>query len=49
MIDDGKCIALDENDESREAAVNNYEFLKRISKSIEYQYVLDMNYTVVRF
>ena len=49
MIDDGKCIALDENDESREAAVNNYEFLKRIAKSIEYQYVLDMNYTVVRF
>ena len=49
MIDNGKCIALDENDESREAAVNNYEFLKRISKSIEYQYVPDMNYTVVRF
>lgn len=49
MIDDGRRIAFVENDESREAAANNYEFLKRIAKSVEYHYVLDLNYTVVRF
>ena len=49
MIDDGKRIAFDENEESQKASVDNYTFLKKIAKSVDYQYVLDMNYTVVKF
>lgn len=48
MIDDGKRIVFDENEESQKAATDNYTFLKRIAKSVDYQYVIDMNYTVVK-
>ena len=33
----------------RRAATNNYEVLKRMAKSVEYEYILNMNYTVVTF
>lgn len=49
MLDDGKCIALDENKETTALITNNYELLKKLAKSVEYQYLLNMNYTVFRF
>lgn len=49
MLDDGKCIALNENKEQQEMTVDNYEFIKKLAKSVQYQYILDMNYSVLRF
>ncbi len=49
MIDDGRCIALDEDRKTRELITDNYELLKKISKSVHYQYLLNMNYTVFEF
>ena len=49
MLDDGECIALNENREQQEMAVDNYEFIKKLAKSVQYQYILDMNYSVLRF
>jgi hypothetical protein len=47
--DDGHKINLDMDEDKRELAVSNYELLRRLAKSLEYQYVLDMNYTTIRF
>ena len=49
MLDDGACIALDENETTKTLITNNYELLKKIAKSVEYQYILNMNYTVITF
>ena len=45
MLDDGRCIALDEDNESQELITDNYGLLKKIAKSVKYQYLLNMNYT----
>ena len=47
MIDNGRCIALNENKEQQKLVTNNYELIKKVATSVEYQYILDMNYTVV--
>ena len=49
IIDDGQCIALNEDKEAEQLTTDNYELLKKISKSVEYQYILNMNYTIIRF
>jgi hypothetical protein len=49
MMDTGRRIALNEDRESKELVTENYELVKRLSKSVEYQYVLDMNYSIVTF
>ena len=46
-LDDGTCIALDIDKEKQQLITDNYELLKKVAKSVEYQYILDMNY--VRF
>ena len=46
MLDDGRCIALDEDRETQELITDNYELLKKLAKSVRYQYLLNMNYTV---
>ena len=48
-LDDGKCIALDKNVVSRKLITDNYELLKKLAKSVEYQYILNMNYTRFTF
>lgn len=48
-LDDGKCIALDKNDISRKLITDNYELLKKLAKNVEYQYILNMNYTRFTF
>lgn len=48
-IDDGKCIALDKGGISQRLITDNYELLRKLSKTMEYQYVLNMNYTRFTF
>lgn len=47
MIDTGRRIALNEDSESKTLVTENYTLIKKLSKSVEYQYVLDMNYSVI--
>lgn len=49
MLDDGECITLNENEDSKKLITNNYELLNRISKSHEYKYILNMNCTTFNF
>ena len=49
MLDDGVCIALDENETTNTLITDNYGLLKKMAKSVEYQYILNMNYTVITF
>ncbi|MCR4845446.1 MAG: polysaccharide biosynthesis C-terminal domain-containing protein [Eubacterium sp.] len=50
MMDNGKCIALDKmEDSARGVITDNYVLLQKSAKSIEYQYVLDLNYTILNF
>ena len=49
MLDNGKCIALDRDSEIQELITDNYGLVKKLAKSVEYQYLLNMNYTVFTF
>ena len=49
IFDDGECIALDEDREHQELVTNNYDLVKCVAKEVDYQYILDLNYTVMRF
>lgn len=49
MLDTGRCIALNEDKETKKLVTENYEFIKKLAKSVEYQYILDMNYSVITF
>lgn len=44
-LDDGANIALDKDTSAQGIIADNYRLIKSIAKSIEYQYVLNMNYT----
>ena len=44
MLDDGRCIALDEAQETQKLITDNYGLLKKLAKSVRYQYILNMNY-----
>ena len=48
IMDDGRCIMLNEDDASKDL-VSNYNLIKKIATSVSYQYVLEMNYTVFTF
>ena len=43
MIDDGQCIALNEDRETEELITDNYGLLMKLAKSVEYQYILNVN------
>ena len=48
-LDDGRCIALDKNESTQKIITDNYGLLKKLAKSVEYQYILNMNYTRFTF
>ena len=48
-LDDGRCIALDQYEETRQLITDNYELLRKLAKNVEYQYILNMNYTRFAF
>lgn len=49
MLDDGVCIRLDEDEDKLEILSNNYANIKKLAKSYNYQYILNMNYTTLNF
>ena len=48
MLDDGRCIALDVDEETQKIITNNYTLLKKVAAETKYQYLLELNYTVFR-
>lgn len=44
ILDDGKCIYFDQDDEGKRLITSNYGLIRKISKKTEYQYLLNMNY-----
>ena len=48
-LDDGRCIALDKNEETHRLITDNYELLRKLAKTVEYQYILNLNYTRFTF
>lgn len=48
VLDDGDCIAFDKREDHQKLTADNYELIRRIAKSVEYQYMLDLNYTTIR-
>ena len=49
MLDDGHHIMLDADEEKRKLTTDNYELVRRLAKSFDYQYILDMNYATIEF
>ena len=49
ILDDGNCIALDEDREEQALVTNNYDLVKCIAKEVDYQYILNLNYTIMHF
>ena len=47
LIDDGRSLASEENSELQEMIADSVEQVKKLSRSVEHQYVLDMNYTTI--
>jgi hypothetical protein len=48
-LDDGRCIALETSEVSGKLITDNYELLRKLAESVEYQYILDLNYTRFTF
>lgn len=48
-MDSGRCIALDKDEETEKLITDNYGLLRKLAKSVEYQYILDLNYTRFTF
>ena len=46
LLDDGECISLTDN---AEELSDNYALIKSIFTEVKYQYILDMNYTTLRY
>lgn len=50
IMDNGKCIAYQmEEDREKGLSTNNYVLMQRLAKDVKYQYVLNMNYTILEF
>jgi hypothetical protein len=46
-LDEGTFIALDQNEAAQQLITDNYGLIKKIADSVEYQYLLNMNYTKI--
>ena len=42
-------MSFNENEETQELITDNYTLMRKVAKSVEYQYVLNLNYTIFRF
>lgn len=49
MLDNGACIIFDEDKEKQRMITDNYALLKKMAKSMQYQYVLNLNHTMLKF
>lgn len=43
ILDDGKCVYLNNDEEEKRLITDNYSLIRRISRRFEYQYVLNLN------
>ena len=44
VLDDGKCIYFDQEEDDSGLTISNYNLIRKIARSAEYQYVLNLNY-----
>ena len=44
-LDDGECISLNADKDQQKLVTDNYGLLKKLATSVEYQYLLNMNYS----
>ena len=49
MLDDGECITFDKEEEVQELITDHYALIKKIAKSMNYRYLMNMNYTRLVF
>lgn len=49
IIDNGRCITLDDDPESQALITNNYALIKKLAKSAQHRYILNLNYTMFEF
>ena len=49
MLDDGECIVLDGDKEKQSMITDNYVLMKKVAKSMQYQYVINLNHTILKF
>ena len=49
MLDNGACIIFDEDKEKQRVITDNYALLKKLARSMQYQYVLNLNHTILKF
>jgi hypothetical protein len=47
VLDDGECIALNKDEEQQKLITSNYGIIKKVAKSVDYQYILNLNYTKI--
>lgn len=47
VLDDGECIALNKYEEQQKLITSNYGIIKKVAKSVDYQYILNLNYTKI--
>ncbi len=49
LLDDGTEMALEESEDLQELLDSSMQIVKKLAKSVEYQYILNLNYTTLRF
>ena len=49
IIDNGRCITLDDDPKSQALITNNYALIKKLAKSAQHRYILNLNYTMFEF
>ncbi len=50
IMDNGKCLTLYQEEEREKGlTTDNYVLMQRLAQKVEYQYALDMNYTILEF
>ena len=49
LFDDGVCTAFDTRSDTDEVTTDNYVLMKKLASSYSYQYVLNMNYSILCF
>ncbi len=48
-LDNGQCIALDQDTQKEALITDNYNLIKKLADQVNYQYVLNLNYTTFTF
>ena len=49
MLDDGKCVELDDDEDTKQLREEKYSYMESVAKSVKYQYILNMNQSILKF